>query len=277
MVGIISSSKVGVYVDAENLRLNGGFGMQYDVLREFACRDGAEAARLNVYVAYDEERAAKDSKYKYKINEFFFALREYGYKINRKIVKWYTDDSGNRYCKANADLDMAVDALLQSENLDRVLFATGDGDFVKVVRALQNKGCRVEIVAFQNVAKDLRYEADVFMPGYLIPSLFPLKQPRGKNWGDIGSFVVGRCYHYDHQRGRGYMRYLMKISGGLWITDARNPNSPYKTAYFNKSDLPEGTTRYDLPDRNLIFQFKLEDQKDAGNLHAADLKLLAEL
>ena len=59
MVGIISSSKVGVYVDAENLRLNGGFGMQYDVLREFACRDGAEAARLNVYVAYDEDRAAK--------------------------------------------------------------------------------------------------------------------------------------------------------------------------------------------------------------------------
>ena len=28
VVGIISSSKVGVYVDAENLRLNGGFGMQ---------------------------------------------------------------------------------------------------------------------------------------------------------------------------------------------------------------------------------------------------------
>ena len=69
----------------------------------------------------------------------------------------------------------------------------------------------------------------------------------------------------------------MKISGGLWITDARNPNSPYKTAYFNKSDLPDGTTRYDLPDRNLIFQYKLENQKEAGNLHAVDLKLLAEL
>jgi hypothetical protein len=71
VAGNISNSKVGVYVDAENLRLNGGFGMQYDVLREFACRDGAEAARLNVYVAYDQERASKDSKYKYKINEFF--------------------------------------------------------------------------------------------------------------------------------------------------------------------------------------------------------------
>jgi uncharacterized LabA/DUF88 family protein len=273
----ISSSKVGVYIDAENMRLNGGFGMQYDVLREFACRDGAEAVRLNVYVAYDEQRAANDSKYKYKINEFFFVLREYGYKINRKIVKWFTDDSGSRFCKANADLDMAVDALLQSEYLDRVVFATGDGDFVKVVRALQNRGCRVEIVAFQNVSKELRYEADMFMPGYLIPNLFPIKQPRGKNWGDTGSIVVGRCYHYDQQRGRGYMRFITRISGGLWITDARNPNSPYRTAYFTKSDLPEGTAPFDLPDRNLIFQFKLAEQKEAGSAHATELKLLAEL
>jgi uncharacterized LabA/DUF88 family protein len=273
----ISSSKVGVYIDAENMRLNGGFGMQYDVLREFACRDGAEAVRLNVYVAYDEERAAKDSKYKYKINEFFFVLREYGYKINRKIVKWFTDESGSRFCKANADLDMAVDALLHSEYLDRVVFATGDGDFVKVIRALQNRGCRVEIVAFQNVSKDLRYEADMFIPGYLIPNLFPIKQPRGKNWGDIGSIVVGRCYHYDQQRGRGYMRYITRISGGLWITDARNPNSPYRTAYFTKSDLPEGTAPNDLPDRNLIFQFILAEQKEGGSSHATDVKLLAEL
>ncbi len=273
----ISSSKVGVYIDAENMRLNGGFGMQYDVLREFACRDGAEAVRLNVYVAYDEDRATKDSKYKYKINEFFFVLREYGYKINRKIVKWFTDESGSRYCKANADLDMAVDALLQSEYLDRVVFATGDGDFVKVVRALQNKGCRVEIVAFQNVSKELRYEADMFMPGYLIPSLFPIKQPRGKTWGDIGSIVVGRCYHFDQQRRRGYMRYITRISGGLWITDARNPNSPYKTAFFTRSDLPEGTAPHDLPDRNLIFQFKLAEPIEAASAHATELKLLAEL
>ncbi|MGW8188019.1 MAG: NYN domain-containing protein, partial [Desulfobacterales bacterium] len=164
-----------------------------------------------------------------------------------------------------------------SEYLDRVIFATGDGDFVKVVRALQNRGCRVEIVAFQNVSKELRYEADMFMPGYLIPSLFPIKQPRGKNWGDTGSIVVGRCYHYDQQRGRGYMRYITRISGGLWITDARNPNSPYRTAYFTKSDLPEGTIPYDLPNRNLIFQFKLNEQKEAGSAHATELKLLAEL
>ncbi|HHP7236114.1 MAG TPA: NYN domain-containing protein [Desulfobacterales bacterium] len=272
-----STSKVGVYVDAEYLRLNGGFGIQYDVLREFACRDGAEAVRLNVYIAYDRERAARDSTYKYKINEFFYVLREYGYKINRKFVKWFTDESGNRFCKANADLDMGVDALLQSEYLDRVVLATGDGDFVKVVRALQNKGCRVEIVAFQNVSEELRYEADMFMPGYLIPGLFPIKQPKGKTWGEVGSLVIGRCYHYDGHRKYGYLRYLSEISGGLWITDARNPNSPYRTAYFETTDLPDDKLRRDLPNRNLIFQFKLAEPDASNNDRAADLQLLAQV
>lgn len=52
-----SLAKVGVYVDAANISRNGGQRMQYDVLREFACRDQAEPLRLNVYLSYDEERA----------------------------------------------------------------------------------------------------------------------------------------------------------------------------------------------------------------------------
>ena len=58
----------------------------------------------------------------------------------------------------------------------RVVLITGDGDFVQVVRALQNMGCRVELVAFQNVSYDLRCEADLFIPGFLIPGLLP-QQP----------------------------------------------------------------------------------------------------
>ena len=47
-----SHAKVGVYVDAANISRNGGQRMQYDVLREFACRDHAEplstaAQRIN--------------------------------------------------------------------------------------------------------------------------------------------------------------------------------------------------------------------------------------
>ena len=52
--------KVGVYVDVSNIAQNGGYGMHYDVLREFACRNHGIALRLNAYVAFDAERAKTD-------------------------------------------------------------------------------------------------------------------------------------------------------------------------------------------------------------------------
>jgi uncharacterized LabA/DUF88 family protein len=269
----MSNSKVGVYVDSENIRLNDGMGMRYDILREFACRDGAEAVRLNAYTSYDEKRAKNDSAYYKKTNGFYNAIREMGYKVNKKVVKWYTDDDGNSYKKANADLDMAVDALLQSENLDRVLLATGDGDFVKVVRALQNKGCRVEIVALDNVSVDLRHEADMYMPGYLIPDLFGLRQPLEKQWGEIGSFVIGCCYHYDNDHKYGFMRYMKSIAPGIWFTDSRNPNSPYKTAHFNKSSLPSEVLAFGLPSRKIFFRFKLAENNGKG-FQATEIQVL---
>ena len=140
MVWQHSQVKVGVYVDAANIYRNGGSRMQYDVLREFACRDMGEPVRLNAYVTHDTERAQWDVDYRVGAFRFHSALRDLGYKVIIKRVRWYEDETGNRYAKANSDLDLAVDALLQSENLDRVLIATGDGDFVQVVRALQNKG-----------------------------------------------------------------------------------------------------------------------------------------
>lgn len=80
--------------------------------------------------------AETNTVYRDKARAYQSALREIGYKVIEKRVKWFQDEAGNRYGKANADLDMAVDAvLLQSENLDRVLLVTGDGDFVQVVRA----------------------------------------------------------------------------------------------------------------------------------------------
>jgi uncharacterized LabA/DUF88 family protein len=56
-----------------------------------------------------------------------------------KDICWFTDKAGNRHRKKDANLDLAADALLQSENLDRVLITSSNGDFVHVIQALQNK------------------------------------------------------------------------------------------------------------------------------------------
>ena len=273
----VINTKVGVYVDVANLARNGGYGLRYDVLREFACRGGAEPVRLNAYVSYDADRAETDPLYRDNQYGFYDVLRDFGYKVIQKNVKWYTDENGNRFGKANADLDLAVDALLQSENIGRVLLATGDGDFVQVVRALQNRGCRVETVAFDNVSTDLRREVDLFMSGYLIPNLLPTQSGRngGMAWGEIGSRVRGVCYHHTG-KGYGFLRFMKHVAPELWKLDSRQAESPYGSVFFHDSQLPEEVHYSKLPNRTMIFEFELaKSEGREGGLQAVNLQLVS--
>jgi uncharacterized LabA/DUF88 family protein len=267
-----SDTKVGVYVDVENMARNGGYGMRYDILREFASRGGADPVRLNAYVAFDYARSQADSSYRDNAFNFHSALRDFGYKVIQKPVKWYTDESGQPYAKANADLDMAVDSLLQSEKLDRVLLATGDGDFVQVVRALQNRGCRVEVVAFCNVSSELKREADLFVSGFLIPTLLPSHGPSDGRWGEEGSRVRGICYSYSHDRSFGFLRFMREIAPGLWNIDTRKAGSPYSSAFAHESEFPSEINVEDLPSRDYIFEFTLFNSE--RGLQAKDLSLI---
>ncbi|MCD4828379.1 MAG: NYN domain-containing protein [Candidatus Cloacimonetes bacterium] len=265
--------RVGVYVDASNIGMSGGFGLQYDILREFACRGQGTAMRLNVYLAFDEEEAGRNPDYNRKARSFHAVLRDYGYKVIEKKVRRFRDEHGVVHTKSNADLDMAVDALMQSERLDYVLMATGDGDFVQVVRALQSRGCRVEVVAFQNVSRDLRKEADYFTSGYIIPNLLRTEDDLFEEpaaWGEENSLVRGVCYMWNQEKGFGFVRYMKHISRDMWILDSRRDDSPYETAFLHYSQLPANLDPYYLPNREQIFEFRLVTN-DKG-LQAQDVK-----
>lgn len=269
-------SRVGVYVDVANMYRNGGRRMRYDVLREFAARDDADLVRMNAYVSFDAERARQDQTYNLGVNNFYSTLRDFGYKVITKEVKWYQDPSGERYGKANADLELGVDALLQSENLDRVLIATGDGDFVRVITALQNRGSRVEVVALDNASEDLRRTADFFISGFLIPNLIPMDNGIGDaaSWGEVGSRVRGVCYYHNEQ-GYGFMRYLKRVAPGLWLTDTRHPDSPYDTVFFHDSNLPSSVDPTQLPSRNYIFDYELVEAPNRDGFQAHDIRLIS--
>ncbi len=279
MQNLRSLSRVGVYVDTANMYRNGGYRMRYDVLREFACRDGAELARLNAYVSFDAERARTDGVYDKNTHRFYALLRDFGYKVIIKEVHWYEDESGKRYAKADADLDLAVDMLLQSENLDRVLLVTGDGDFARVVAAVQNRGCRVEVVALDNASFVLRQEADLFLSGYLIPDLVPTvvngaPLPDAPAWGEVGSIVRGTCYF--HKVNYGFMRFLRETGPHLWQTDTQHPDSPYETAYFHDSNLPGNIDAQQLPSYHHVFQFELaESRHPSGKFEAKNIEMLS--
>ncbi len=167
--------------------------------------------------------------------------------------------------------------LLQSAKLDRVVLVSGDGDFVQVVRALQNMGCRVELIGFQNVSYDLRCECDVFTSGFLIPGLLPMLPKTGQPipikppiWGEPGSRVRGTCYHYNAEKGFGFLRYLSRL-GDLTMTDTRDPDSPYREAFFHRSQAPTPLDLNHLPNRDLVFDLLLVPGRE-GKMEANDLQ-----
>lgn len=207
--------------------MNGGFNMRYDMLRAYAIADKAIPIRLNTYLAYDEDKAQKNKEYRERQQGYHSALRNFGYKVVIKKVKWFRDDEGNRVSKANADLDMAVDMLLQSKNLDKMFLLTGDGDFRNVVRAVQNEGVRVEVIAFRHISYELRHETDLFTSGYLIPNLKPIEEQTFGDWGKVGKRVRGVVTSLHD--GYGFLRFM-------------DGNYEWQFAYFSLKELPKKHT-----------------------------------
>ena len=91
-----------------------------------------------------------------------------GYKVVTKPAKEFTDALGRRKIKGNMDIELAVDVLEMAEHLDHVILFSGDGDFRRLVEAVQRKGLRVSVVSTTKssppmVADELRRQADDFI------------------------------------------------------------------------------------------------------------------
>lgn len=271
--------RIGVFADVPNMYHAGGQRLQYDVLREFACRGGATPSRLNAHVTFDVDRAERDPVYREGATNFHAKLRDYGYKVVLKEVHSSDEEPHSPAMQGGggAQMELAIDALLAAEHLDRVVLASGDADMVTLVRAVQSRGCRVEVVGLDNVALPLRQEADFFISGFMVPNMIPIdnRQPKRQNWGEPGSRVRGQCYWYEPERGFGYMRFLKAIQPGLWITDARNPNSPYDTAFFPVAQLPQSVRPSSLPSRNYVFEFELAPSERSEGMQAIEIEAVS--
>ena len=91
-----------------------------------------------------------------------------GYTLITKPAKEFTDIEGQRKIKGDMDIELAVDMLELSEKLDHVILFSGDGDFRRLVEAVQRKNTRVTVVSTVNssppiVADELRRQADFFI------------------------------------------------------------------------------------------------------------------
>ncbi|PIE66564.1 MAG: NYN domain-containing protein [Desulfobacterales bacterium] len=256
--------KTGIYVDAENIKMSGGYGMRYDVLVDLANSGRSAMLRANCYLAEDRERTQRDQEYRQKVYSYHNVLRQCGFKVIKKYVRRYQDDEGNITTKANADMDLAIDALLQARNLDRIILLTGDSDFIRLVIALQNMGCRVEVIGFHNVSHELREVADSYMSGFLIPGLLPINN--GYGYDNQEGWQRGTVANFNMERGFGFFRYF---------TIKKQELVP-ETIFFHLSKSTLASEQHFL-DQNKIFEFRVvENPANDNRSEAWDIKLLKE-
>ena len=163
--------RAGIYVDVDNVMSNGGFGMRYRRVRELVEAQGATVVRATAYMSFDEEREESEPETKKRRGTARDMLRREGYKLVLKPIKRYNVGTDNHRQKANIDVDLTVDAM--SADLDYYLFVTGDGDFVRLVEALQARGKRVDLLSFENASGDLRRAVDYAFNGFLMPGILP--------------------------------------------------------------------------------------------------------
>jgi hypothetical protein len=153
-------------------------------------------------------------------------------------------------------MDLAIDALLQARNLDRIILLTGDGDFIRLVLALQNMGCRVEVIGFNHVSNELKEAADNFLSGFLVPGLLPIVTQNGENR------QRGIPINYNSDRGFGFMRYYRLKPEGLIA----------QSVFFHCSKAQDVNDALFLDSAN-IFEFTIVKNPDnSGRTEAWDIQ-----
>ena len=158
------TERVALFVDGANLYATAktlGFDIDYKRLLGLFRQKG-QLVRALYYTAL-----AEDQEYS-SIRPLIDWLDYNGYTMVTKPTKEFTDSMGRRKVKGNMDIELTVDAMKLSEQLDHVVIFTGDGDFRALVQALQERGKRVSIVSTLQTqppmgADELRRQADQFV------------------------------------------------------------------------------------------------------------------
>lgn len=158
------TERVALFIDGANLYATSkslGFDIDYKRLLAYF-RQKCHLVRALYYTAL-----AEDQEYS-SIRPLIDWLDYNGYTMVTKPTKEFTDATGRRKIKGNMDIELAVDAMRLSDNLDHIVLFSGDGDFRPLVHALQQRGKRVSVVSTLHtqppmVSDDLRRQADQFI------------------------------------------------------------------------------------------------------------------
>lgn len=156
--------RLALFIDGSNLYSAAralGFDIDYKkLLTVFASK--ARLMRAFYYTALTDEQEYSP------IRPLVDWLDYNGYTMVTKPAKEYTDATGRRKIKGNMDIELAIDMLEMADRLEHIVLFSGDGDFRRLVEAVQRRGVRVSVVSTIRsnppmVADELRRQADNFI------------------------------------------------------------------------------------------------------------------
>lgn len=159
-----TEEKVAIFIDGSNLYAAARsleFDIDYKKLLEWIASQG-RLVRAFYYTALID-----DHEYS-PIRPLVDWLDYNGYSMVTKPTKEFIDAQGRKKIKGNMDIELAIDMMEMADNVDHIMLFSGDGDFRRLIEAVQRKGVRVTIVSTIKssppmVADELRRQADHFL------------------------------------------------------------------------------------------------------------------
>ena len=158
------TDKIALFIDGANLYSAArGLGIDIDykkLLDEF--RKRGVLVRAYYYTALVDDQDYSP------IRPLVDWLDYNGFTVVTKPAKEYTDATGRRRFRGDMDVEIAVDMLSMADRADHLVLFSGDGDFRRLVEAVQQKGVRVTVVSTVKsqpplASDDLRRQADLFV------------------------------------------------------------------------------------------------------------------
>jgi len=156
--------RIALFIDGANLYASAkslGFDIDYKrLLKEFQAKGRLIRAFYYTALVEDQEYSS--------IRPLVDWLDYNGYAVVTKPTKEFVDSTGRRKVKGNMDIELAVTAMEMASHIDHMVLFSGDGDFRRLVQAVQQKGVRVTVVSTMKsqppmASDDLRRQADAFV------------------------------------------------------------------------------------------------------------------
>lgn len=158
------TDKIALFIDGANL-YSAARSLNFDIdykklLDEFRKRGVLVRAYYYTAIVDDQEYSP--------IRPLVDWLDYNGFSLVTKPAREYTDASGRRRFRGDMDIEIAVDMMTMADHADHLVLFSGDGDFRRLVEAVQQKGVRVTVVSTVKsqppmASDDLRRQCDQFV------------------------------------------------------------------------------------------------------------------